>query len=257
VNISEARNIIVQFIADYVGNSGADGLVVGLSGGLDSSVSAALAVEAIGAERILAVILPCGSTDPKSVEDAKKIAKHLGLEFVIYDIVEAVDVIASACDATDNRIRYGNIAARVRMIHLYDISAELNRLVLGTGNRTEALLGYTTLWGDMACAFTPLGGLLKTQERRLAEEIGLPKWIIEKAPSAGLWRGQTDEGELGITYEMADKILYAIFDLNKIPNELVAEGFPQESVELVLRLYQKSSFKRRMPVYPELQGLPL
>jgi NAD+ synthase len=257
MDIKEARVKIVDFIADYIERSRAsNGVVVGLSGGLDSAVTAALCVEALGVDRVKTISLPYRLSDPSSLEDARAIAQHIGTGLQSCDISDSVDAISAARNGSD-RIRLGNICARVRMIFLYDISAELSMLVAGTGNRTESFLGYTTLWGDMACAFTPIGGLLKTQERHLAAEIGLPKWIIEKTPTADLWKDQTDEGEMGIAYEAADKILHAMFDMDMTPDALVAEGFSKESIELVIERVEKYNFKRRMPAFPWISGLPI
>lgn len=254
MKIEKARNIIVDFIADYVKGSSTDGAIIGLSGGLDSSVTAALTVEALGTERVRVVALPYCQSDPCSLEDARKIADYLGLELQEVDITPAVEAVVDS-RAEMSKLRLGNICARMRMIYLYDISAANNMLVVGTGNRTERILGYFTLWGDAACAFTPLGGLLKTQERELAARIGLPDWIIEKTPTADLWKDQTDEGELGITYDRADKIIHSIFDLDKSPEELMAKGYRRAEIELVLNKHKSSEFKRRLPAYPELPGL--
>lgn len=256
MDIGEAARNITRFIEDYVENIGSSGVVIGLSGGLDSALTAFLCVDVLGGNRVDVVFLPCGSSDSSSLTDARKIAGLLGLELEILDISDAIDAIEQNRRGLD-RLRYGNIAARLRMIYLYDISAERGKLVAGTGNRTERLLGYTTLWGDMACAFTPLGGLFKTQERSLSRRLGLPEWIIGKAPTADLWSGQTDEGELGIDYETADRILYALFDLHKTAGELEKQGFDAGDIELILRLFGQNEFKRRMPAFPELPGLPL
>ena len=253
MTISEARTRILDFIRDYAGRSG---VVVGLSGGLDSAVTAALCAEALGAAAVDTVALPYRTSDPSSLEDARRIAEHIGTRLESFDISKAVDAVVEIRGGTD-RLRLGNIAARVRMIMLYDISAERGKMVAGTGNRTESLLGYTTIWGDMACAFAPIGGLLKTQERRLAAEIGLPKWIIEKTPTADLWKDQTDEGEMGITYEIADKLLHAIHDLGKTPEALIEEGFSERAIEIVVERTKKNEFKRRMPATIELFGLPV
>ncbi|MGC9315087.1 MAG: NAD+ synthase [bacterium] len=254
MKIEKAREIIVDFIAEYIDSAGSDGAVIGLSGGLDSSVAAGLTMEAIGADRVCAVALPYRISDPRSLEDAQKIANHLHLDLETVDISPSVDAVAQ--DRPNlSKLRLGNICARMRMIYLYDISADRNLLVVGTGNRTERILGYSTLWGDSACAFTPIGGLLKTQEREMARLIGLPGWVIEKTPTADLWQGQTDEGELGITYAEADRIIFAHFDQGKSPEQLAEEGFDKSKVDLVLRKYEWSEFKRKPPAFPDLPGL--
>ena len=254
MKISEAHRSIVDFIAEYLASSSAKGVVMGLSGGLDSSVVAGLAVEALGAEKIHVVAMPYCHSNPSSLEDAHKIAHHLGLNLEIQEITPAVDAIASSRSSISN-LRLGNICARVRMIYLYDISAERNLLVVGTGNRTERIMGYFTMWGDAACAFTPLGGLLKTQERELARHMGLPEWIIAKTPTADLWKDQTDEGEMGITYAEADRIIHALFDEGTDPEELIAKVFEPANIDLVISRYESSDFKRKPPAFPELPGL--
>ena len=256
MNIKKAREIITSFISGYIQDTGAEGVVLGLSGGLDSSVTAFLAVEALGRSSVDLVALPYKTSDPESINDSKMVAEILSIPLTAYDISSPVDEIIELRGEID-RLRIGNIAARVRMIFLYDISAERNRLVIGTGNRSERILGYTTLWGDMACAFTPLGGLLKTQERMLAREIGVPEKIITKTPSADLWSEQTDESEMGITYETADRIIYGIFDEGKEPEQLIEEGIDRAAVKLLMDRHRQNSFKFRMPPYPELNGLEL
>lgn len=237
---------IVAFIRERMQTAGRSRLVVGLSGGLDSATSAYLAVRALGREALTAFLLPYKTTNPSSIEDALLVAGGLGIEHETIDITPMVDAYFDRFPHADRK-RRGNFMARTRMAVLYDQSAARDALVLGTGNRTEALLGYTTLWGDMACAFTPIGGLYKIQVRQLAAHLGVPSRVIEKPPSADLWQGQTDEGEMGVTYEDADRILHAIFDLGKDDGALAAEGFDLPLVERVRRMVDASAFKRRMP----------
>jgi len=252
MGIKDIKTTIVEFIRDYIAKYSSDGAILGLSGGLDSSVVAALAVEALGSEKVDAIALPYRTSNPSSLHDAYRIADFIGLDLKIIDITSAVDAVVENRQNID-QLRLGNICARMRMIYLYDISAESGKLVLGTGNRTEKLLGYFTLWGDSACAIAPLGDLYKTQERKLAEHIGLPDWIISKTPTADLWRGQTDEDEMGITYETADKILRAMFDENRTHDELIETGFEEKNIDLVITKYRSNQFKRTMPPYPKLE----
>jgi len=253
MNIKEAKTIIDSFIIDYIERCNSNGVVIGLSGGLDSSVTAKLCVDTLGTDKVDLISLVYRMSSSKSLDDARAIADFLNCNLEVYDISAPADKIIEARGEMDC-VRRGNILARIRMIYLYDISSQRGKLVAGTGNRTERILGYSTLWGDMACAFTPIGDLLKTQERELARIIGLPNWIVEKTPSADLWPGQTDEDELGITYEMADQIIHHHFDLNK-PREKLIENFPEKLVDLILHKYLSTEFKRRMPVYPKLLDL--
>ena len=242
---------LLNFIRERTAAAGKLRLVVGLSGGIDSATSAYLAVRAMGKESLVAFLLPYRTTSPQSMEDALAVAEELGIRHHTIDITPMVDAYFQFFPEADAK-RRGNFMARMRMAVLYDQSAALDALVLGTGNRTESLLGYTTLWGDMACAFTPLGGLYKTQVRQLAAYLGVPSRIIEKAPTADLWEGQTDEGEMGLSYEDADRLLFSLYDLGRRDEELVKEGFHPSLIKKVRGMVESSSFKRRMPPYCEL-----
>ena len=237
---------IVAFIRERMEESGKSRLVVGLSGGLDSATSAYLGVRALGRDALTAFLLPYRTTSPSSVEDALLVAGELAVEHETIDITPMVDAYFERFPEADRK-RRGNFMARTRMAVLYDQSAARDALVLGTGNRTEALLGYTTLWGDMACAFTPIGGLYKTQVRRLAAHLGVPARVIAKPPSADLWEGQTDEGEMGLTYEEADRLLHHMIDLGHGDEALEAEGFDPSLIARVRGMVEASAFKRRMP----------
>ncbi|MBN2027714.1 MAG: NAD+ synthase [Actinobacteria bacterium] len=237
---------ILDFMREKMEGAGKSRLVVGLSGGLDSAVSAYLAVRALGSESLTAFLMPYRTTDPRSGEDAMLVVSELGISIETIDITPMVDAYFERFPDADRK-RRGNYMARTRMAVLYDQSAALDALVLGTGNRTEALLGYTTLWGDMACAFTPLGGLYKTQVRQLAAHLGVPARIREKPPSADLWQGQTDEGEMGLTYEEVDRLLHGLVDLGSSDAELESEGFAPSFINKVRSMMEASSFKRCMP----------
>jgi len=244
LNPGFVAGLIIDFISEQLENRGFKSLIIGLSGGIDSSTSAYLAVKAVGPENLKGLIIPYKTNPKESIEDAWAVARGLGIEAEEVDITPMVDAYVSLYPDMD-RIRKGNIMARQRMIVLYDHSQMLGALVLGTSNKTERLLGYTTIWGDMGCAFTPLGSLYKTQVRDLARYLGVPSRIISKRPSADFWKGQTDEGEIGFTYDEIDRVLHYIADEGVPPSDL--EGFDDRLVSSVLKMMRKNEFKRRMP----------
>lgn len=246
IDTDEVRAKIVGFIRDYMADAGLSRAVIGLSGGVDSATSCFLAVEALGAENVLALRLPYRTSSQDSLTDAQLVIDHLGLPSKTVDISPMVDAVVERFPEMD-QVRRGNVMARVRMIILYDQSAAWDGLVMGTGNRTESLLGYTTLHGDSACGINPVGDLFKTQLRQLANALGVPQRIIDKPPSAGLWPGQTDEDELGFTYEAVDQVLYLLHQDNATPEEVIAVGFARDFVEEVLQKVRGNQFKRRLP----------
>jgi NAD+ synthase len=210
-------------------------------------VSAALAARALGPKNVLAVMMPYKTSSPESLADARTVAKSLKVETLVVEITEQIDAYyAQFPDASDRR--RGNKMARERMTILYDLSAAKPALVLGTSNKTELLLGYGTLFGDMASAINPIGDLYKTQVWGIAEHLGLPKSVIRKAPTADLAPGQTDEGDLGFSYHDVDRLLYWMIDERGTPEEMIAAGFDRRFVERVRDLVQGSQFKRRLPV---------
>jgi NAD+ synthase len=246
-----ARRTLVGCIREEIGKFGFTRAVIGMSGGIDSTVSTFLTAEALGCEHVTGIIMPYRTSDPQSQADAEMAAEQLDIGTMVIDISAMVDAYFEQFpDASKGR--RGNKMARERMAVLYDQSAALNAMVVGTSNKTETLLGYTTLWGDMASAVNPLGDLYKTQVRQLARFMGVPEQIVNKKPSADLWQGQTDEGELGFTYEDVDKVLFELIDRRRDCEELVAAGFDREFVEQVYRMVRDSQYKRRMPVVAKL-----
>jgi NAD+ synthase len=237
------RKILVSFLRQEITRTGLARAVVGLSGGLDSTVSCMLSAEALGPENVLALMMPYKSSSPDSLADAQRVVAQTGVRHDTVDITPMVDPLLVRFPEADAR-RRGNIMARERMIVLYDQSAAFGGLVVGTGNKTEILLGYTTLFGDSACALNPLGDLYKTQVRQLAHALGVPEAILKKPPSADLWKGQTDEGELGYTYAEVDRLLYLLVDERYSPEECVAAGFAEKFVRSVTERVRRNQFKR-------------
>jgi len=246
INTSLVRNLLVRFVKTEITRAGYSRAVVNLSGGLDSAVSIVLAAEALGAQNVLAVRLPYKTSAPDSLEHAQMLIEQLDCPSVTIPITEMVDPLIDR-EPEMSQIRKGNIMARARMIVAYDQSEAFKGLVVGTGNKTEILLGYTTLFGDSACAINPIGDLYKTQLRQLARALDVPAVIIEKAPTADLWQGQTDEGELGFTYEEVDKLLYLLVDQRYSPQECVEAGFDEKFVRSVIERVRCNQYKRVMP----------
>jgi NAD+ synthase len=260
IDTGVARRIIGEFIRGQLRQAGFERAVLGLSGGIDSALVAYLTAEAIGAERLLCVMMPYRTSSPASRSDAETVVERLGCASTVVDISPMVDGYFQrregswpAADAEPaSALRRGNLAARMRMAVLYDHSVTFGGLVVGTGNKTETLIGYTTLFGDSACAFDPIGDLYKSQVRQLAVAIGVPDAVITKAPSADLWPGQTDEAEGGFSYPLLDRILYWMVDKRRSHDELVGMGFERATVERVERMVAASEFKRQTPPIAKL-----
>ncbi len=251
LNMRMVRSMLIQFIKDELNNAGFTKAVIGLSGGIDSAVSTYLAVEALGAKNVLVVMMPYKTSSPESKADAEIIVKDLGIRSTLVDITSMVEPLFESQKISDN-LRKGNIMARQRMIVLYDLSQKEQSLVIGTSNKTESMLGYGTLYGDMACAINPLGDLYKTHIWDLAEELGISKKIIQKKPTADLWQGQTDESELGFSYREADRLLYFMVDERRTDEELEGLGFAKSFILNVRRKIQINQFKRRPPVVAKI-----
>jgi NAD+ synthase len=251
INMDLARKVLVSFVREEITRTGLGHGVVGVSGGIDSAVSCFLAAEALGPENVLAVCMPYKHSSPDSLRHAGLVVGATGVKTLTIDITPMVEPLFEKFPKMNSR-RKGNIMARERMIVLYDQSAEFEGLVVGTGNKTEILLGYTTLYGDSACAINPLGDLYKTQVRQLARAMGVPDEIVSKPPTADLWAGQTDEGELGFTYTEADQLLYLLVDERYSPEECVQAGFKKALVARVVETVRRNQFKRVLPPIAKL-----
>ena len=247
---AQTIDVIVGFIRSQLAQTGFRRLVVGLSGGVDSSAAAFLAARALAPDDLLVIRMPYRTSSPGSEADAQLVVDALGCRTERVDITPMVEPMLGLIGPEEDpslRVRRGNVMARQRMIVLYDRSAAFDALVLGTSNKTEALLGYGTLYGDMAAALQPIGDLYKSQLRAVATELGVPERIVAKPPSADLWPGQTDEGELGATYEDLDRILFALVDRRWTQDRCVAAGLDRSLVEWVAHRVAQTEFKRQLP----------
>lgn len=227
---------ISDWIKKKVAESDSEGLVFGMSGGLDSSVLAVLCKKS-GSD-VLGLIMPCFA-DEKDIENAELIAKKFGIKTKMIDLTPVYYSLLEILPEGD-KIARGNLKPRLRMLVLYYFANKYNYLVVGTGNKSELMAGYFTKYGDGGADIEPIGDLYKTQVKELAEELGLPKEIINQTPSAGLWEGQTDEAELGLSYDLLDKILAGI-EKNQL------EGFDPKMIEKVKNMIKGSEHKRKMP----------
>lgn len=253
INTDLARKILTGFVRSEITRAGFSKAVIGLSGGIDSALSCFLAAEALSPENVLAIRMPYETSSPESLEHAQLVIEKTGVQSKTIPITDFVDPIFAVFPDADN-VRRGNIMARTRMILLYDQSADLGGLVVGTGNKTEILLGYSTQFGDAACAINPIGDLYKAQVRQLATALGVPEVIVNKPPSADLWLGQTDEAELGFTYDEVDRLLFLLVDQRYSQEECVAAGFSEAFVKEVVGRVRRYHFKRVMPPVAKLSN---
>jgi NAD+ synthase len=261
IDTDVARRVIGEFIRGQLRQAGFERTVLGLSGGIDSALVAFLVAEAIGPENLHAVLMPYRSSSPASRADAETVVSALGCSSELIEITPMVDGYFGGVSTIGaagpeghgaSSLRRGNFAARMRMTVLYDRSVTVGGLVVGTGNKTESLIGYTTIYGDSACAFNPIGDLYKSQVRQMAVAMGVPDAIVRKAPSADLWPGQTDEGEGEFSYPILDRLLFWRIDKRRSVDEVVALGFDPAMVERVDRMVAGAEFKRQMPPVAKL-----
>jgi NAD+ synthase len=251
IDTTVAQRVIEGFIRGQLRQAGFERAVLALSGGIDSALVAYLVASAIGPAQLLCVLMPYRTSSPASRADAEEVVRALGCSSEVVDITPMVDGYFGP-DSDASALRRGNFAARMRMSVAYDRSVTWGGLVVGTGNKTEGLIGYTTIFGDNASAFNPIGDLYKSQVRQMAVAMGVPDSIIRKAPSADLWPGQTDESEGGFSYPMLDRLLFWRIDKRRSIEEMEALGFDRETVERVDRMIATSEFKRQVPPIAKL-----
>ena len=246
INTELATRILTGFIRDSIKKAGMTRAVIGLSGGIDSAVSAYLSAKALGRENVLALRMPYTTSSPESLRDAGAVIEDLSLPQLTVSISEMADPLIGRFPEMSN-LRKGNIMARLRMIALYDQSMAWGGLVMGTSNKTEFLLGYSTIYGDSGVALHPIADLYKCQVRQMARHLGVPDAIVRKPPSADLWVGQTDEDELGFTYDEADQVLFLLVDERYTVDEVAAEGFDRDFVIKIWERVKANHYKRTMP----------
>ena len=252
LNLKDIHNELVEFLRENFKKAGFSKAVLGLSGGIDSALVAYLLRDALGKENVLAIMMPYKSSNPDSLNHAKLVIEDLKINSKTIEITDMIDAyFKNEKEATS--LRMGNKMARERMSILFDYSSKENALVVGTSNKTEIYLGYSTQFGDSACALNPIGDLYKTNIWDLSRYLKIPNELIEKKPSADLWEGQTDEQEMGLTYKEADQVLYRMLEENKIVEEILAEGFNKDLVDNIVRRINRSEYKRRMPLIAKIK----
>ena len=252
LNLKEVHNELVEFLRESFKKAGFSKAVLGLSGGIDSALVAYLLRDALGKEDVLAIMMPYKSSNPDSLNHAKLVVEDLEINSKTIEITDMIDAyFKNEKEATS--LRMGNKMARERMSILFDYSSKENALVVGTSNKTEIYLGYSTQFGDSACALNPIGDLYKTNIWDLSRYLKIPNELIEKKPSADLWEGQTDEQEMGLTYKEADQVLYRMLEENKKVEEVLAEGFNKDLVDNIVRRMNRSEYKRRMPLIAKIK----
>ncbi len=253
IDVELVCDTLARFIKNQMGGTGLQRVILGLSGGIDSTLAVYLAVKALGPENVRGLIMPFRTSSPESEADALTVADELGIRTEKIEISPIVDsFLTTARDA--DKVRIGNICARVRMVLLFDRSKPNRAIVLGTGNKTEVLLGYSTLFGDSACSINPLGDLYKGQVYQLAEYVGAPQQIIDKKPTADLWPEQTDEGEMGISYYEVDRYFYYLVEKGFTPVELLDKGFDADFQRNIIERVNANLFKTKVPIIARISG---
>ena len=253
LNYVLTEEILLAFIRNEISKFGFETAVLGLSGGIDSAVVCELAAKALGPDNVLAVLMPYRTSSSESVEHARMMVERTG---VLCEEVEISDVVDTFFEKEPDaeKLRMGNVMARIRMLYLYDASARDGRLVIGTSNKTELLLGYGTLFGDMASAINPIGDLYKTQVWGLARYLQLSEEIVSKTPSADFWEGQSDEADLGFGYGEADLLLYLMLEKRMSRAAIIQKGVDESFYDKVRKMVVKNQYKRMMPVIAKISS---
>lgn len=252
LNLEETHKTLVKFLKEKIEATGMKKAVFGLSGGIDSALVAYLLKDALGAENVLAIMMPYKSSNPESLAHAELVVEDLKIRSKKVEITDMIDAYFKN-EEDASILRKGNKMARERMSILFDNSAKENALVIGTSNKTEIYLGYSTQFGDSACAINPIGDLYKTNIWDLSRYLKVPEVIVNKQPSADLWEGQTDENEMGLTYKEADEVLYRLLEENKNIDEIVDEGFNKEVINKIVIRMNRSEYKRNMPLIAKIK----
>ena len=252
LNLKEVHNELIEFLRENFKKAGFSKAVLGLSGGIDSALVAYLLRDALGKENVLAIMMPYKSSNPDSLNHAELVIEDLKINSKTIEITDMIDAYFKN-EKEASSLRMGNKMARERMSILFDYSSKENALVVGTSNKTEIYLGYSTQFGDSACALNPIGDLYKTNIWDLSRYLKIPNELIEKKPSADLWEGQTDEQEMGLTYKEADQVLYRMLEENKTVEEVLGEGFNKDLVDNIVRRMNRSEYKRRMPLIAKIK----
>lgn len=247
LDLNLVEKILVNFLKEEANKVGFSKVVLGLSGGIDSALVAYLAAKAFGPENVLGILMPYKASSKESVEHAKLVVEDLGIQSKLIEITPMVEPYFDMNPDMDG-LRKGNRMARERMCILFDYSAKEKALVLGTSNKTEMLLGYSTQFGDAASAINAIGDLYKTQVWELSRHMGVPEALIDKKPSADLWEGQTDESELGFSYVLADEILYSLIDEREKKEDVIKAGYSEEIVNKIIWKIKMSQYKRKLPL---------
>ncbi len=251
LNREVVATYLIEFVRQEILKTGLKKAVIGLSGGVDSSLVAYIAKEALGPENVYGILMPYRTSSRDSIDDAMKVVKDTGIHHSVVDITQPSDAYIEKFEGMD-RVRKGNVFARMRMITLFDHSQALGALVVGTSNKTELLLGYGTWYGDMASSLNPIGDLYKNQVYQMADYFGVPESILKKKPSADLWVGQSDEEELGFSYDVADIVLYHLYDLRYTIDQVVELGFERALVEGIADRVRRNQFKRLPPIIAKI-----
>jgi NAD+ synthase len=253
IDATLVSDVLQRFLDEEVHKAGFKRVVFGLSGGVDSTIVAFLCAKTFSPSRVTALIMPYRTSDPQNIKHAEKIAQGLKINSEKHDITSVIDIFYEE-DPDADQNRRGNRMARERMCHIYDYSSKHQALPIGTSNKTELLLGYGTIFGDLSSAVNPIGDLYKTQIWQLGKYLGVPEDILSKPPSADLWQGQTDEKELGYSYAEMDLLLYYLVDRRYSESMLSEIGFSSDMIQNVQTRIQKSQFKRRPPIIAKLSN---